>query len=93
MALFKYFALVSVAVSSFAAGSAITPRAPALILDLTLAPTADNAKISAILTNTGNTTLNLLKYGTFLDSAPVEKVAVFSKGKLHVKCWIICPNP
>jgi deuterolysin len=35
------------------------------------------------LTNTGNSTLNLLKYGTFLDSAPVEKAIVLSGSKYY----------
>lgn len=37
-----------------------------------------NSKVKAILSNTGTSDLKLLKTGTLLDSAPVEKVKVFN---------------
>jgi deuterolysin len=88
MAFFKCCALATVALSSFAAGSPVTLETRAPALDLTLAPTADNAKVLATLTNTGASDLSLLKYGTFLDSAPVQKVSVHSAGKCSQEATI-----
>jgi deuterolysin len=43
-----------------------------------------NTAVKAYLTNKGNTGLRLLKTGTFLDKAPVEKVQVFSSGRINL---------
>lgn len=42
----------------------------------------DNSIVQAAITNTGRETLRLLKTGTILDSAAVEKTEIFSGGKL-----------
>ncbi|KAK6225844.1 deuterolysin metalloprotease [Colletotrichum tabaci] len=39
-----------------------------------------NSGVKAVLTNTGDSDIKLFKTGTFLDSAPVEKVEVFAAG-------------
>lgn len=41
-----------------------------------------NSEVKAVVTNNAERSLKLLKVGTLLDSIPVEKVAVSSKGKL-----------
>ncbi|KAF7869996.1 hypothetical protein EAF04_004780 [Stromatinia cepivora] len=46
------------------------------VLEVTLAA-GDNAVVHATVKNTGTEALNLLKYGTLFDSAPVQKVAVY----------------
>ncbi|KAF5670494.1 hypothetical protein FHETE_4401 [Fusarium heterosporum] len=40
-----------------------------------------NSKIKAVITNNGKSNLKLLKVGTFLDTAPVERAQVFSAEK------------
>jgi deuterolysin len=40
-----------------------------------------NSKVKAVITNNGKSNLKLLKVGTFLDTAPVERAQVFSAGK------------
>lgn len=37
-----------------------------------------NSKIKAVITNNGRSNLKLLRIGTFLDEAPVERAQVFS---------------
>lgn len=39
-----------------------------------------NSGVKAVLTNTGESALKLFKTGSILDSAPVEKVEVFTSG-------------
>jgi hypothetical protein len=41
-----------------------------------------NSEVKIVVTNNAERSLKLLKVGTLLDSIPVEKVAVSSKGKL-----------
>ncbi|SPJ85125.1 related to neutral proteinase [Fusarium torulosum] len=40
-----------------------------------------NSKVKAVITNNGRSNLKLLKVGTFLDTAPVERAQVFSAEK------------
>jgi deuterolysin len=37
-----------------------------------------NSKVKAVVTNNGSRNLKLLRLGTFLDDAPVERVQVYS---------------
>ncbi len=41
-----------------------------------------NSKVKAVVTNHGDSDLRLLKTGTFLDQAPVEKAKVYTSRKL-----------
>jgi len=43
--------------------------------------TTGNSEVKAIITNVGTTGLRLLKEGTILDKAPVEKFQVHSESK------------
>ncbi|KAF4435381.1 hypothetical protein F53441_13534 [Fusarium austroafricanum] len=43
-----------------------------------------NSKVKAVITNNGKSNLKLLKVGTFLDTAPVERAQVFSAEKKTV---------
>jgi len=53
-----------------------------------------NSGLKATITNTGAEDLKVLKTGTLLDSAPVEKVQVFQGSKLPYfqRIYAIVPN-
>ena len=82
------------ALMSLASSTAINlaKRDSPLELSLTM---IGNTKVKATLSNTGSTDLKVLKKGTFLDSAPVEKVKVYGASKfmpfrdpfLHWPCF------
>ncbi|KAI9756655.1 MAG: hypothetical protein M4579_003744 [Chaenotheca gracillima] len=59
------------------AAVSLEPRAD--VVEVSLSP-AENAAVKVSLKNTGATDLHLLKYGTFLDSAPVQKAVVYKDG-------------
>ncbi|WEW60289.1 ammonium transporter [Emydomyces testavorans] len=40
-----------------------------------------NTRLKAVITNKGNQQLNLLKYNTFLDEAPIPKVGIYKDGQ------------
>ncbi|CAD6446319.1 07a43aa3-81a5-4768-9422-655b5aa20577 [Sclerotinia trifoliorum] len=61
------------------------------VLEVTSAA-GDNALVHATVKNTGIEALNLLKYGTLFDSAPVQKVDVYEGGELK-KCCSIQRDP
>jgi hypothetical protein len=70
-------ALAALAVSNAAVTIDNTKRATAL--EVTLAPTENAAEVVATVKNVGAEDLNLLTLGTFLDSAPVQKLAVLDE--------------
>ncbi|KAF4962730.1 hypothetical protein FSARC_9212 [Fusarium sarcochroum] len=75
MKLLAGLALASMAV----AAPLVDKRAPTpLNVELQL---EGNSKVKAVITNNGKNNLKLLKVGTFLDTAPVERAQVFSAGK------------
>ena len=67
-------------VASICTASAIHKHAHGLGVKLT---SEGNTLVKAAITNTGQTALNLLNKGTFLDSAAIEKVTVHSMGKFY----------
>lgn len=50
------------------------------MIDVQLAATG-NSMIKATITNTGDRTLNLLKFNTIMDEHPTRKVMVYQDGK------------
>lgn len=64
-----------------AAASALSIQQRASSLDVKL-EMVGNSEVKATITNIGSENVRLLKTGTILDSAAVEKTNVFSGGKL-----------
>jgi hypothetical protein len=62
--------------STFAGASVIKNGKRSLGLEVTLVPTDKVAEVIATVKNVGAQDLNLLTLGSFLDSAPVQKLAV-----------------
>lgn len=77
----KFFAPLALASLAMAAPSSVQQRAPSA-LDVQL-EMEGNSKVKAIITNNGKNGLKILKTGTFLDTAAVEKAKVFSGSKFH----------
>lgn len=75
----KFFAPLALASLAAAAPSAMQQRAPSA-LDVELQMDG-NSKVKATITNNGKNNLKILKTGTFLDTAAVEKAKVTSGGK------------
>lgn len=75
----KFTVSTIAAMASLSAASPVLfeKRAPAL--NVALAATG-NTQVSVKVTNTGAEDLNLLSEGTMLDSAPTEKLKVYSAG-------------
>jgi deuterolysin len=76
----QYLTHISMAIAAFS--TAVSSRSLGLVkrtspLEVTLTPTG-NTNFVASITNTGDTDLNLLTYGSILDNAPVQKVNVFA---------------
>lgn len=72
--------LASLALATLAVAAPSSKRAPSP-LDVKL-EASGNSAVKATITNNGKNDLKVLKTGTFLDSAPVEKAQVFAGGKL-----------
>jgi deuterolysin len=64
-----------IALATTASCAAIDLDKRASPLDLKLSPIA-GSKVKAVLTNTGDVSYNLFYKGTFLDTAPVDKLHV-----------------
>ncbi|KAF6809368.1 deuterolysin metalloprotease [Colletotrichum sojae] len=79
----SYFAALPLLASLAAAGPvSAEKRDTTPLVELLLNITSiGNTGLEAALTNPGSSELKLFATGTILDSAPVEKVAVFNKGK------------
>ncbi|KAI1910122.1 ammonium transporter [Ophidiomyces ophidiicola] len=57
-------------------------RLPQATRDLDIKLTAiSNTRIKAVITNTANRPLNLLKYNNFLDDGPIQKVSILKDGQ------------
>lgn len=76
-----------------ALAAAAPSKAPALDVKLE----ADgNSGVKAVISNNGKKDLKIMKTGTILDSAPVEKATVLSGGKtcshklLFIRSWPMC---
>ena len=75
----KIFANFSITILvGLAASTAIRQHAPGIEVRLR---SVGNSGIKATIKNTGSESLRLLKEGTILDRAPVQKLHVKSKGK------------
>ncbi|CZR62119.1 probable Neutral protease 2 homolog SNOG_10522 [Phialocephala subalpina] len=72
------------ALSAFGNAAVIENSKRALGLEVTLAPTENAAEVIATIKNVGAQDLNLLKAGTFLDSAPVQKLSVVDEANAPV---------
>lgn len=70
-------ALVALAHVTSAARLDIHKRDSALEVTL---DTVENGVVKATVKNTGNDDLNLLKFGSLFDSAPVQKLNVYAAG-------------
>lgn len=75
----KFLASLALATAALAAPQPFAKRQASSPLDIQIAMDG-NSKVKAILTNNGDADLRLLKTGTFLDQAPVEKAKVYSGG-------------
>lgn len=76
----KAFAALTAFVSLAAASPVALQQAPSpLVVGLEM---AGNSKIQATVTNNGTSEIKLLKVGSLLDSAAVEKTKVTAKGEL-----------
>lgn len=74
----KFLSFVTMASIALAAPS-MEKRAPTpLKVELEL---LGNSEVKATVTNTGKKNLKVLKAGTLLDDAPVEKAQVYTGGK------------
>lgn len=80
MNLFNHLKLVSLIALPLVASVAINleKRAPAVSVSLS---SVEGSVVKAVIQNTADEDLTLLKAGSFLDSAPVEKAIVFQNGK------------
>ena len=86
-----HFAQLSLALAALAVSNAAvvidnTKRATGL--EVTLSPTENSAGVVATVKNVGAEDLNLLTLGTFLDSAPVQKLAVLDESGMKPSCSI-----
>jgi deuterolysin len=70
----KLFAVAAIASLANAVSLNFNKRDSALDVKLEL---TGNTAVKAVITNTGSEDLKVLKIGTFLDDAAVEKVEVF----------------
>jgi hypothetical protein len=75
----RFFALAAVASLANAVSLDFNKRESTLDVKLEL---TGNTAVKALITNTGSEDLKVLKTGSFLDDAAVEKVDVFQGGKL-----------
>jgi hypothetical protein len=76
----KFLSSISIAsLVAVASSTAIPLNKRDSVLDIQLTA-EENSIIRAAITNTGSVDLNIFKHGTFLDSAPIEKVTVSSVG-------------
>ncbi|KAM5382535.1 hypothetical protein ACJZ2D_002539 [Fusarium nematophilum] len=88
--------LAGLALASMAVAAPLADKRAPTPLDVQL-QMQGNSKVKAVITNNGKNNLKLLKSGTFLDTAAVEKAQVFSGGKktivslFGVLCCI-CPT-
>lgn len=76
---FAFKALALATLSQIVSSARLDVHKRASALDVTLAA-VDNGVVKATVTNTGAEDLKLLKFGSFFDSAPVQKLDVFSSG-------------
>lgn len=76
---FTQVSLLLAAFGSIANAAAVHNVKRAAALEVTLTPGANPAEVIATVTNTGAQDLNLLTLGTFLDSAPVQKLVVVNE--------------
>jgi deuterolysin len=72
----KFLCSISL-LASLASAASIGRRDSPLDIQLEM---VSNTGVQATITNIGNEDLKIFKTGTFLDSAPVEKVQVFKGG-------------
>lgn len=56
-------------------------RATGISVDLS---TVGDTEVKAVLTNTGAESVSLLKFGTFMDPSPVQKVEVYKDGSCRL---------
>lgn len=74
---FTQFSLAALATYASAFSVDLNKRESPLTIDLT---SSGNTEVKVSVTNNGESSLNLLSKGTFLDEdLPVERVSVFSK--------------
>lgn len=82
---YSSFTMKTFTLSTVAALAAMANAAPQFwerstsALDVSLTANG-NTEVTAVITNTGATDLNLLTAGSILDASPVEKVSLFSAG-------------
>ncbi|KAF5024185.1 hypothetical protein F66182_3699 [Fusarium sp. NRRL 66182] len=72
--------LAGLALASMAVAAPLVDKRAPTPLDVKL-ELEGNSRVKAVITNHGKNNLKLLKVGTFLDSAPVERAQVFSAEK------------
>jgi len=77
----KFFAVAAVASLANAVSLDFSKRDSALDVKLEL---TGNTAVKAVITNTGSEDLKVLKTGSFLDKATVEKVNVYQGCKCFV---------
>lgn len=83
------FALLSIAALT-ASASVIKNGKRDTGLEVTLSSAEGAAQVLATIKNVGAQDINLLTLGTFLDSAPVQKLAVSDETSKSPRAFIIC---
>ena len=78
MRAFTSLLAITAVVSSCVAHTLISKRDTPLKVELSHIKAAE---VNAVITNTGNEVLKLLKYGNLMDKYPIQKLDIFKDGK------------
>lgn len=84
----KFFTGLSLIASVLAIPTEVTRRDNPLKVEI---QSVGNSAVKAVVTNTGSEPIKLMKTGSILDKAAVEKAEIFSGGTFAFPCAMVRP--